>query len=58
MKPSSWSNSVSFVLDFAWEVSFELLEDGLFEELCVQGSDSIDSVRAHDRHVCHSDFLL
>jgi hypothetical protein len=58
MNPTSWSNSIRLVLDHAREVQIEILEDGVSQYLGVNGSNSVDCVRADDREESHPDLLL
>jgi hypothetical protein len=57
MDPSSWGNTIGLILDLSWVEVIEFLEDSLFQELRVKGSDTIDGVRADDTKVGHSDLL-
>ena len=58
MKPSSWGHTVGLVLKFAGEKLIELREDCGSKELCVEGSDAVDSVRTDDGHVGHANLLV
>ena len=58
VKPAARSHTVSLVLNFAGVESVEFRENRCLEELSVKGGDTVDSMRAHDGHVCHTDFLV
>lgn len=55
--PSSWSNTVGLVLELAWVKCVEFAENSIFQELRMKSCDTVDSVRANDSEVSHSDFL-
>ena len=55
--PSSWSNSVGLILKLSWVELVEFLENSLFQQLRMKGSDSIDCVRANNTQIGHPDFL-
>ena len=57
MNPSSWSDTISLVLELSWVKLIELLEESNFQKMRVESSHSVDSVRAYNRQVCHPDLL-
>lgn len=57
MNPSSWSDSVGLVLELAWVKGIELTENSVLEELRVKSSDTVDSVRADNGKIGHSNLL-
>lgn len=57
MDPSSWSDTIGLVLKLVWIQLIEFLKDGFLQELTMQSSHTVDSVRAHDGQVGHSNFL-
>ena len=58
VKPASRRHTVSLVLDLSRIQTIELREDRRFDELCVQGGDSIDCMRADDGEIGHAYLLI
>ena len=51
--PSSWGYSIGLVLDFAWVKFIELLEKSSFQQVRVEGSNTIDCMGADNGEVSH-----
>lgn len=57
MNPSSRCDTIRFVLELSFIELIKLLENGSLEQLRMKSGYTVDSVRAHNREVSHSDLL-